>query len=85
MTAGEADSAELGRLRWRCRLGMRELDELLTRYLDERYRAAAPAERAAFRRLIDSQDGLIQAYCLGTLPPPPEFRDIIGRITAAAV
>jgi len=82
MTDGASDPAELGRLRWRCRLGVRELDELLTRYLDGPYGAATAAERAAFRRLIDSQDGLLHAYCLGTLPPPPEFRELIGQITA---
>ena len=74
-------AAEAGRLRWRCRPRVRELDELLIRYLDERYSAATPAEQAAFRRLIDSQDGRLQAYCLGLLAPPPEFRDLIRRIT----
>jgi antitoxin CptB len=31
---------EIGKLRWRCRRGMRELDVLLSRYLDEEYRTA---------------------------------------------
>jgi succinate dehydrogenase flavin-adding protein (antitoxin of CptAB toxin-antitoxin module) len=29
---------DLGKLRWRCRRGMRELDVLLTRYVNERLR-----------------------------------------------
>ena len=30
---------QLGRLRWRCRRGMKELDILLARYVDERFAA----------------------------------------------
>ncbi len=38
-------------LRWRCRRGMKELDVLLARYVDERFCAASPAEQEAFRAL----------------------------------
>ena len=60
---------EDGHLRWRCRRGMKELDILLTRYLDERYGTAPAEEREAFRGLLDAQDPLIYAYCLGSEPP----------------
>ena len=43
----EADDAELRRLRWRCRRGMRELDQLMLRYLDQRAVAAEEAAQAA--------------------------------------
>ncbi len=77
--------AELGRLRWRCRRGMRELDELLTRYVDEQYEHAPEADRAAFRSLLEAQDTSLHAYCLGSLSPPtPELSALIGRITAGA-
>jgi antitoxin CptB len=77
--------AELGRLRWRCRRGMRELDELLTRYIDERYATAPEAEQAAFRSLVDAEDSALYAYCLGSLPPPsPEVSELLVRITAPA-
>jgi antitoxin CptB len=71
-----------GRLRWRCRRGMRELDILLTRYLDERYGIAPAAEQDAFRTLLDAQDPVLYAYCLGSEPPPEHLAVLIERITA---
>ena len=71
-----------GRLRWRCRRGMKELDILLTRYLDERYGAAPAAEQDAFQRLLEIQDPVIYAYCLGQEPAPAHLAVLIERITA---
>jgi antitoxin CptB len=73
-----------GRLRWRCRRGMKELDLLLTRYMDERYGAAPAQEREAFRDLLETQDPVIYAYCLGSERPPEHLADLIERITAGS-
>ena len=73
---------ELGKLRWRCRRGMQELDILLARYVEERFSRAASLEQEAFRRLLDTQDTLLYAYCLGQLEPPDELAALIERITA---
>jgi antitoxin CptB len=75
---------EMGRLRWRCRRGMKELDILLTRYVDERYGAAPAEEQDAFRRLLETQDPVIYAYCLGQEPAPAHLAVLIERITAAS-
>jgi len=76
---------ELGKLRWRCRRGMRELDVLLTRYVDEQYATAAPEQQAAFRRLLDIQDPTMHAYFLGReIPPDAALASLIARITAGA-
>jgi len=75
-------AADAGQLRWRCRRGMKELDILLTRYLDERYCTAATEEQDAFRYLLEMQDPLIYAYCLGQEPPPEHLAVLIARITA---
>jgi antitoxin CptB len=72
-----------GRLRWRCRRGMKELDILLTRYMDERYGTAPAEEQEAFRGLLEIQDPVIYAYCLGSEPPPEHLAVLIERITAA--
>jgi antitoxin CptB len=66
-----ADRQELGKLRWRCRRGMKELDILLTRYVDKCFCGASNPEQEAFRRLLETQDR-----------PPPEFAALIERITA---
>jgi antitoxin CptB len=73
---------ELGSLRWRCRRGMKELDVLLERYLQERFGGASTAEREAFRQLLDTQDTALYAYFMGSEPPPPKFTALIERITA---
>ena len=72
----------MGKLRWRCRRGMRELDELLTNYLREQFPGASPAERAAFSQLLDAPDDDIEAYCLRRRQPAsPALRALVARIT----
>jgi antitoxin CptB len=80
----EAGAAgELGKLRWRCRRGMRELDVLLTRYLDDAYRSEPPEGQAAFRRLLEAPDPVIYGYFLGRdQPPDPVLRALVERIAA---
>ena len=48
--------SEMSKLRWRCRRGMRELDEVLVFYLEERYLQATESEQAAFKRLLDCEE-----------------------------
>ena len=73
---------EAGRLRWRCRRGMKELDVLLERYLKERFESAPEAEQRAFEALLEVQDPVLYAYCLGQAPVPAPFQPLIERITA---
>ncbi|HEY2145829.1 MAG TPA: succinate dehydrogenase assembly factor 2 [Steroidobacteraceae bacterium] len=73
---------DAGRMRWRCRRGMKELDILLERFVNERYLRVSAAEQAAFQRLLEVQDPLIYAYCLRLLRPPSHFAVLIERITA---
>lgn len=53
------------RLRWRCRRGMRELDQLMLRYLDQRWAGADSEERATFERLLDTEDDQLWRWCMG--------------------
>jgi len=82
MTAAATDPGELGKLRWRCRRGMKELDVLLARYLDERFCSASSAEQDAFRKLLETQDTVLYRYCMGAERPPAPFALLIERITA---
>jgi succinate dehydrogenase flavin-adding protein (antitoxin of CptAB toxin-antitoxin module) len=61
---------------------MKELDLLLARYMDERFCTASPQEREAFGRLLEIQDPVIYAYCLGQARPPEHLAVLIDRITA---
>jgi antitoxin CptB len=78
----DADPKDLGKLRWRCRRGMKELDFLLARYVEERFCSAPYLEQAAFEALLETQDTVIYAYCLGLETPPPRFATLIARITS---
>lgn len=60
-----SEDPELRRLRWRCRRGMRELDQLLTRYLDRRWPQASDEERGVFLRLLDCEDDRLWRWFLG--------------------
>lgn len=46
----------MGRLRWRCRRGMRELDKVTEGFLDEHYENASDEERRAFQQLLELPD-----------------------------
>ncbi len=72
---------ELQKLRWRCRRGMRELDELLVHFLEHQYPVASPDERAAFARLLDLQDPELFGYLVGRADPNEEtLRHVIARL-----
>jgi antitoxin CptB len=56
--------SEESRLRWQCRRGMRELDELLVRYLETRYTDADDEEKAAFQAVLALPDPELNGYLL---------------------
>ena len=61
----EADVLELKRIRWRCRRGMRELDQLFGRYLDREWAGTSQAERGVFLRLLDCEDDKLWRWFMG--------------------
>ena len=63
--AGDEDEVELRKLRWRCRRGMRELDQLLERWLDREWRQSPTAQREVFLRLLDTEDDKLCRWFLG--------------------
>ncbi|HEY4771413.1 MAG TPA: succinate dehydrogenase assembly factor 2 [Steroidobacteraceae bacterium] len=80
-----AEPAGDGRLLWRCRRGMKELDVLLERYVQVLKAGAAASERRAFARLLDFADPDLAAYLLGhATPPDPELAELVRRIAAGA-
>lgn len=68
MTGGD-DEVELRKLRWRCRRGMRELDQLLERWLDREWRQSPTARREVFLRLLDTEDDKLWRWFLGHEAP----------------
>ena len=77
-----SSTANLSRMRWHCRRGMRELDVLLTRYFEEIYPSAAVQHQQAFSDLLDLQDPLIMAYVTGKqAPDSKDIADVIQQLT----
>ena len=77
------EDGELKRLRWRCRRGMRELDQLLTRWLDREWTTSSESERGIFLRLLECEDDKLWRWFLGRETAPDVALDsIIQRIRA---
>jgi antitoxin CptB len=72
-----------GRLAWRCRRGMKELDLVLMRYLEGRWQQADAAERAAFERMLELPDPVLAAALLGRESlPEAELRQLLEKVRA---
>jgi len=77
----ESPQRQLSRLRWFCRRGMKELDVMLSRYLDEQWPQAPESERAAFDRLLECQDPELWDWLSGrSLPGEKDLADVVSRI-----
>lgn len=76
------DPIQLARLRWQCRRGMRELDVVVMRYLEQRYPTATPTQRRAFETVLEMQDPTILAYLTGqAAPDDKDVVDVIAELT----
>ncbi len=75
----------VGRLRWRCRRGMRELDILLSGFLEREYPKLAPEQQQAFASLIECQDPDILDWLMDRRNDYPiGCGDLIQRLASRA-
>lgn len=78
-----AGATPLGRVLWRCRRGMKELDVLLERFARGTLAVASPAERGRFEVLLELPDPVLAGYFLGgQVPPEAEMATLVARIRA---
>lgn len=54
--------SQLSKLKWQCRRGMKELDVLLTRYLEHKYQQAPVEEQQTFQALLELPNSELYAY-----------------------
>ncbi len=74
---------EVAKLRWRCRRGMRELDAILTSFLQTSYESLAADDKARFGTLLELPDPELHAYLLGRYDATdPNLERLLGRIRA---
>jgi antitoxin CptB len=66
---------------WRCRRGVRELDVLLTRFLDEQFESLPNAEKVDFVRFLETQDPVIMDWLFGKYPcEDPALANIVTKL-----
>ena len=76
-----SDDPELKRIRWRCRRGMRELDQLFGRYLDRSWATESETQRVVFLRLLDCEDDKLWRWFMGYEQcPDAELAALVERI-----
>jgi len=66
------EKMQQSRLRWQCRRGMRELDELLLDYLTQRYANAPAEDKETFQALLELSDPELIEYLLQGVKPAAE-------------
>ena len=70
--------SEISRLRWRCRRGMKELDLVLTNYLEHHFQHAGDSERSGFLKLLELQDPELYKIILGKIDSEDgEIREVL--------
>ncbi len=68
-------------LRWQCRRGMRELDLLLTDYLENDFPQSGEDQKQAFCELLALPDPDLIAYLLGgQTPTDTVLADVVSQI-----
>lgn len=73
--------AELGRLRWRSRRGMAEVESRLIPFLERRFRHLSPRDQEAYARLLEADDWQIQDWLQGRgEPAEPPLARIVSLI-----
>ncbi len=72
---------DLGRIRWKCRRGMLELDLMLLKFIEHDYVSLSDAEKHIFELLLDEPDPVLQDYLYGlALPGNPQVSGLIKKI-----
>ncbi len=73
--------AELSKLRWVCRRGMRELDVVLREYLDNYYLNSNQREQQTFKQLLELEDPILFSILMNySEPENSEQKAIIVKL-----
>jgi len=82
-TVSDVARERLGKLEWRCRRGMKELDFLLLRFLRNGFARSASDERAAFVEFLELPDPDIARYLIaGDVPEDPRHAALCRAMQA---
>ena len=77
-------SADVARVRWRCRRGLHELDGVLESFLQSALATLDADDFARFERILDLPDPELVAYLLGSsAPADPDLLRLVERIRSS--
>ena len=77
-------SADIARLRWRCRRGLHELDGVLESFARGTLATLDADDFARFERILDLPDPELVAYLLGSsAPADPDLLPLVERIRSS--
>ena len=79
---GTTEDRQLGRVLWRSRRGMLELDLLLAEFAREAYPRLDEARQNAYRGMLELDDWVLLDWLRGRAVPPPPFVDIVATVAA---
>ena len=76
---------EKERLRWQCRRGMLELDQLLSTFLEQGYERLSGEHKVLFHRLLEEDDArLYEWFFQYPEGAPPDYESVIDLIRSAS-
>jgi antitoxin CptB len=77
-------NADIARLRWRCRRGMRELDAVLQSFAESSLATLDGADLARFERILELPDPELFAYLTGrNAPADLDIARLIERVRSS--
>ena len=76
---------EHARLRWQCRRGMLELDQLLSTFLEQGYERLSGEHKVLFHRLLEEDDTrLYEWFFQHPEGAPPDYESVVALIRSAS-
>lgn len=72
---------EAGKIKWKCRRGMLELDILLEQFYEKQFQTLTAKEKKSFNHLLDEADPLLYCWLLGCeIPFDPQLQSLVKKI-----
>ncbi len=70
-------------LKWRCRRGMLELDEMLNSFVDHHYEQLSSDDQLVFIQLLEESDQTLWRWFLAIEKSPEKYHDLIAHVLKA--
>lgn len=71
---------ELKRIKWQCRRGMLELDVLLERFVDNKYRGLSESDKSLFDELLSENDQDLFMWFTAKAAPLDKYGKLVEQI-----